>query len=53
LSFLLFILFKYNIFRYQRGFRYPDVLLNISASIDMFLLFGSSNFNIVYYNKYY
>ena len=40
---LLFIaiLFQYDIFTYQPGFRYPNVSLNILASTLFFTLFGS------------
>ena len=38
---ILLNLFKYDIFVPLPGFRYPNVLLNILASIIIFLLFGS------------
>ena len=41
LFFILLTLFEYDIFARLPGFRYPNVLLNIVASIIIFLLFGS------------
>ena len=41
---ILLILFQYDIFITLPGFRYPRVLLNIIASIIIFLLFGSLHF---------
>ena len=42
LTLILFILFKYDIFLYKpKGFRYPNVSLNIFGSIILFLLFSS------------
>ena len=40
MSFIIFILFQYNIFAKQPGFVYPDVLLNIFASTNLFLFFS-------------
>lgn len=41
LSFIIFIIFKFEIFVYQQGFWYPNILLNICASTSLFLLFSS------------
>ena len=41
LSLILLNLFEYDIFLRLPGFRYPNVLLNILASIIIFLIFGS------------
>ena len=44
LSFLLFMLVKYNIFAYPKGLRYPHILFHIFASTILFLLFGTAKF---------
>ena len=44
MSFAIYILFKYNIFIYQPGLRYPNILLNSFASIILFITFGSLSF---------
>lgn len=41
--FLLYLIFKYNIFFGPPGFLYPNILLNILASTILFVLFGSIN----------
>ena len=41
---LLFMSFKYNIFVYPQGLRYPNILLHIFASTILFLLFGTAKF---------
>lgn len=41
LTFIIFVLFQYNIFIYQPGFRYPNVSLNIFASTNIFVFFSS------------
>ena len=51
LAFVIYILFKYDIFINSAGFRYGNILLNICASISLFTLFSSFNFensNIFY-----
>ena len=41
---IIYILFKYDIFIYQKGFFYPNILLNILSSQIFFLFFGSLSF---------
>ena len=38
---IIYIFFRFDIFIYYPGFWYPNVFLNIFASITLFLLFGS------------
>ena len=45
LFFLIHFLFRYNIFIYYPGFKYPNIILNILASTILFLLFGSLDLN--------
>ena len=52
MSFIIFLLFRYDIFIYQPGFRYPNVSLNIFASTFLFLLFGTSNTELVLNEKF-
>ena len=40
---LIIFLFKYNIFIFYSGFMYPNIFLNIFASITLFICFGSLN----------
>ena len=42
--FSIYILFKYDIFVYKPGLRYPNILLNIFASILLFIAFCSIPF---------
>ena len=51
-SFIMFILFKYDIFINHAGFRYPDILLNSFASNVLFLLFGSMRFDKIGNEKF-
>ena len=51
-SFIIFILFKYDIFIYQPGFRYPNVFLNIIASTFLFIFFSSIPFEKIRKEKY-
>ena len=43
--FIIYILFEYDIFIYQKGFRYGNILLNMIASANLFMLFGSLPIN--------
>ena len=52
LVFIIFMLFKYDMFIYQKGFRYPDVLLDSVASIILFSLFGSLPFDKIKKQKF-
>ena len=47
MSFIIYILFKYNIFVYKPGLRYPNILLNSLASLSLFIAFGSLPFEIL------
>ena len=51
LAFVIFILFQYNIFIYQPGFRYPNVSMNIFASTNLFLFFSSLPFEKIKHEK--
>ena len=49
---IILILFKYEIFIHHAGFFYPNVSLNILASIILFLLFGTLPFEKFKNRKY-
>ena len=52
LSFITFLLFKYNIFVKKPGFRYSNVSLNILSSSILFLLFGTISFETILKYKF-
>jgi len=45
LFFLIYFLFRYNIFILHPGFMYPNIILNILSSSILFISFGSLNLN--------
>ena len=45
LFFLIYFLFRYNIFILHPGFMYPNIILNILSSTILFISFGSLNLN--------
>ena len=48
---IVYILFRFNIFIYYPGFWYPNVILNIFASMALFLLFASLPFDQIKYKR--
>ena len=48
---IIYIFFQYDIFIFQKGFGYPDILLNSSASLALFLLFSSIPFGLIKTDK--
>ena len=52
LIYTIIILFQFDLFIIKPGFRYPNVLLDIFGSINLFLLFGSLSFEKIKNEKY-